>query len=453
MAGRQRATRPKPTPRSDWSPLVTGYHGGAAYSPDGVEPISPVSSPSLTHDKGLSKPLEELEKSHLEGELRHKPPGPMKLSAEATHLPHLRPLPESQPSSSPLLQTAPGIKGHQRVVTLAQHISEVITQDYTRHHPQQLSGPLPAPLYSFPGASCPVLDLRRPPSDLYLPPPDHVTPARGSPHSEGGKRSPEPSKTSVLGSSEDGIEPVSPPEGMTEPGHPRSAAYPLLYRDGEQGEPRMGSKSPGNTSQPPAFFSKLTESNSAMVKSKKQEINKKLNTHNRNEPEYNIGQPGTEIFNMPAITGAGLMTCRSQAVQEHASTNMGLEAIIRKALMGGGGKAKVSGRPSSRKAKSPAPGLGSGDRPPSVSSVHSEGDCNRRTPLTNRVWEDRPSSAGSTPFPYNPLIMRLQAGVMASPPPPGLAAGSGPLAGPHHAWDEEPKPLLCSQYETLSDSE
>ncbi|ELK26429.1 Nuclear receptor corepressor 2 [Myotis davidii] len=95
----------------------------------------------------------------------------------------------------------------------------------------------------------------------------------------------------------------------------------------------MGSKSPGNTGQPPAFFSKLTESTSAMVKSKKQEINKKLGTHNRNEPEYNIGQPGTEIFNMPAITVAGLMTCRSQALPEQASTNLGLEAIIRKALM------------------------------------------------------------------------------------------------------------------------
>ncbi|XP_066871223.1 nuclear receptor corepressor 2 isoform X10 [Kogia breviceps] len=490
-------TQSKPFSIQELELRSLGYHGG--YSPDGVEPVSPVSSPSLTHDKGLPKHLEELDKSHLEGDPRHKQPGPGKLSGEAAHLPHLRPLPESQPSSSPLLQATPGVKGHQRVVTLAQHISEVITQDYTRHHPRQLGAPLPAPLYSFPGASCPVLDLRRPPGDLYLPAADHGAPARGSPHGEGGKRSPEPSKTSALGSSEDGIEPVSPPEGMAEPGHPRGTMYPLLYRDGEQVEPsRMGPKSPGNTSQPPAFFSKLTESNSAMVKSKKQEINKKLNTHSRNEPEYNIGQPGTEIFNMPAATGAGLMTCRSQAVQEHASTNMGLEAIIRKALMGkydqweesplsanafnplnasaslpaampvtaadgrrehaltspgGGGKAKVSGRPSSRKAKSPAPGLASGDRPPSVSSVHSEGDCNRRTPLTNRVWEDRPSSAGSTPFPYNPLIMRLQAGVMASPPPPGLPAGSGPLAGPHHAWDEEPKPLLCSQYETLSDSE
>lgn len=49
-----------------------GYHG---YSPEGVEPVSPASSPSLSQDKGLPKHLEELDKGHLEGELRHRQPG------------------------------------------------------------------------------------------------------------------------------------------------------------------------------------------------------------------------------------------------------------------------------------------------------------------------------------------------------------------------------------------
>lgn len=57
---------------------------------------------------------------------------------------------------------------------------------------------------------------------------------------------------------------------------------------------RMGSKSPGNNTQPPAFFSKLTESNSAMVKSKKQEIIKKLSTTNKNETEYSKDMWGDE---------------------------------------------------------------------------------------------------------------------------------------------------------------
>ncbi|XP_061866414.1 nuclear receptor corepressor 2 isoform X6 [Colius striatus] len=420
------------------------FHGG--YSPERMEPVSPVSSPSLSHDKG-AKLLQDAEKGHGEHDLRQKQQGSLKASAPDTaHLQHLRQPdgPQCQP-----LQPSQSIKGtNQRVVTLAQHISEVITQDYTRHHPQQLNSHIQPPVYSFPGAACPVLDLRRTPSEAYLQ--EHALGTRISPQSEGGKRSPEQSKVSGSGS-DNCIEPVSPPDGVGESEHGKSATYPLLYREGEPMDQRMGSKSPGNNTQPPAFFSKLTESNSAMVKSKKQEIIKKLSTTNKNETEYNVGQPGTEIFNMPAITGAGLISCRSQSVQENSSTNMGLEAIIRKALMGGGGKPKIAARPNSRKAKSPAPGLSSGERPPSVSSVHSEGDCNRRTPLTNRVWEDRPSSAGSTPFPYNPLTMRLPSGVVTAAPAAPLPQGTP--GSQHHAWDEEPKPLLCSQYETLSDSE
>uniref|UniRef100_A0A8C3XUZ9 Nuclear receptor corepressor 2 n=1 Tax=Chelydra serpentina TaxID=8475 RepID=A0A8C3XUZ9_CHESE len=476
-----------------------GYHG--SYSPDGVEAVSPVSSPSVSHEKG-AKVLPDVEKGHGEHNGRQKQQASLKLSAaEAAHMQHLRQLPDGQQSPCQLLQSSQNVKGHQqRVVTLAQHISEVITQDYTRHHPQQLNSHLQAPVYSFPGATCPVLDLRRTPSEAYIQPQEHAPASRISPQSEGDKRSPEQSKASAGSAPDDCIEPVSPPDGMGESEHARSTSYPILYREGEQSEQRMGSKSPGNNTQPPAFFSKLTESNSAMVKSKKQEIIKKLGTTNRSETEYNVGQPGTEIFNMPAITGAGLISCRSQSVQENSSTNMGLEAIIRKALMGkydeqweersplsananafnslnasasvpaampitaadgrnddmrslpgGGGKPKIAARPNSRKAKSPVPGLSSGERPPSVSSVHSEGDCNRRTPLTNRVWEDRPSSAGSTPFPYNPLTMRLPTGVVTAPPPASIPQGNS--TSQHHAWEEEPKPLLCSQYETLSDSE
>ncbi|XP_052547136.1 nuclear receptor corepressor 2 isoform X9 [Tympanuchus pallidicinctus] len=418
----------KPFSMQEQELRALGFHGG--YSPDRIEAVSPVSSPSLSHEKG-AKLLQDMEKGHGEHDPRQKQqallfvPSPASLKAsgpEAAHLQHLRQPDGPQPQCQPL-QSSQSVKGmNQRVVTLAQHISEVITQDYTRHHPQQLNSHIQTPVYSFPGAACPVLDLRRTPSEAYLQQQEHAVASRISPQNEGGKRSPEQSKASAGGGSDNCIEPVSPPDGVGEAEHAKSATYPILYREGEQLDQRMGSKSPGNNTQPPAFFSKLTESNSAMVKSKKQEIIKKLSTTNKNETEYNVGQPGTEIFNMPAITGAA-----------------------------GGGKPKIAARPNSRKAKSPAPGLSSGERPPSVSSVHSEGDCNRRTPLTNRVWEDRPSSAGSTPFPYNPLTMRLPSGVVTAAPAVPLPQGTP--GGQHHAWDEEPKPLLCSQYETLSDSE
>lgn len=110
-------------------------------------------------------------------------------------------------------------------------------------------------------------------------------------------RSPPQSKASPVSLSADGIEPVSPPGAISEPETP-SAAYP--NEQAEQGyntqAPKtytrkqnipvrlfthfvlffvsMGSRSPASSSQPPAFFSKLTESNSAIVKSKKEMIKK-----------------------------------------------------------------------------------------------------------------------------------------------------------------------------------
>uniref|UniRef100_A0A670ZVV8 Nuclear receptor corepressor 2 n=1 Tax=Pseudonaja textilis TaxID=8673 RepID=A0A670ZVV8_PSETE len=443
------------------------------YSPDGVETISPVNSPSsVLHEKGM-KLAQDKEKGQ----------GSLKSSAtEFPHMQQLHQISEGHQSPSQPLQGPPNAKGNQRVVTLAQHINEVITQDYTRYNPQQHNPHIQPPVYSYSGAAGPVLDLRRAPSESYLQhqPMEHVSSSRISPENEADQRSPEQIK---IPSSDNCIEPISPPEG--------------------NGEAELVSctRSPGNSVQPPAFFSKLTESNSAMVKSKKQEIIKKLSTSNRNEAEYNVGQPGTEIFYMPAMTGTGLISCRSQAVQENPSSNMGLEAIIRKALMGkydhrwdepaplsanafnplnaspslpavlpvtsaegqieemhssmpGGGKPKAAARANSRKARSPAPGLSSTiERPPSASSVHSDGDCNRRTPLTNRVWEDRPSSTGSTPFPYNPLTVRLSTGVVTGPPPPTATVLQGNSGTQNHGWEEEPKPLLVSQYETLSDSE
>ncbi|XP_055367301.1 nuclear receptor corepressor 2 isoform X4 [Betta splendens] len=384
--------------------------------------------------------------------------------------------PPSEERLSPGQQPpSPCVKGSQRVVTLAQHISEVITKDYTRQSQQGYHG-------------SPVLDLTRPPSASQLPPSSQDS-GQGPRYLEGlsgernKDRSPPQLKTSPISISNDGIEPVSPAGGSSEPEIQGGSSYPI-----EQGEQGMGSRSPPNASQHPAFFSKLTESTSAIVKSKKQEIIKKM-TVVGSDGDFSAGQPGTEIFNMPASTTAGPVNVRSHPAPETPGNSIGLEAIIRKALMGkyddqseerslsnaantvgsalpladdfsqGGGKSlKGSSRSNGRKTKSPGPGLSGGERPSSVSSVHSEGDCNRRTPLTNRVWEDRPSSTGSTPTPFlcNPLTMRLPSGTVSAPSPSsGQLGGQGPgsVPGQGRSWEDEPKPLLMSQYETLSDSE
>ncbi|GCC19970.1 hypothetical protein chiPu_0018651 [Chiloscyllium punctatum] len=193
---------------------------------------------------------------------------------------------------------------------------------------------------------------------------------------------------------------------------------PARYRDVEP-EQRMGTPSPVSGSQPPAFFSKLTESTSHMVKTKKQEIIKTL-TAGREGPVDNKNRSASS---------------RSQSVTDHSTNKMGLEDIIRKALMGryddhgqerpagsaaggvyplaisassntvargqsadsqsvpstGGGKLKLGVQSKGRKSRSPVPGLAYCERP---TSAHSDSDCHRRSPLTQQVWENRPSSTG-----------------------------------------------------------
>lgn len=163
------------------------------------------------------------------------------------------------------------------------------------------------------------------------------------------------------------------------------------------------------------------------------------------------------------------------------------------------GKQK-QGKANSRKSKSPNLGqaYSGGERPSSVSSVHSEGDYHRQAQAQPQwSWDDRPSSTGepsclcclntvsckikvrntwiqlstfffltllffcpgSMQFPYNPLTMRI----LSNTPPTSIASPaiqsqqqqqqqpppSGPPVGQQRVWQS----LLSEQYETLSDSD
>ncbi|PNI17341.1 NCOR1 isoform 25, partial [Pan troglodytes] len=113
-------------------------------------------------------------------------------------------------------------------------------------------------------------------------------------------------------------EPISPPQVPVV--HEKQDSLLLLSQRGaEPAEQRNDARSPGSISYLPSFFTKL-ENTSPMVKSKKQEI-------------FPAAQPGTEIFNLPAVTTSGSVSSRGHSFADPAS-NLGLEDIIRKALMG-----------------------------------------------------------------------------------------------------------------------
>ncbi|XP_078229345.1 nuclear receptor corepressor 1 isoform X17 [Callithrix jacchus] len=421
---------------------------------DAIEVISPASSPAPPQEKLQTYQPEVVKSNQAENDPTRQYEGP---------LAHYRP---QQESPSPQQQLPPSSQAEgmgqvprtHRLITLADHICQIITQDFARN---QVSSQTP----------------QQPPNSTFQNSPSSLvsTPVR--------------TKTSNRYSPESQVQSVH---------HQRAGSRVSPENLVDKSRGRNDSRSPGSISYLPSFFTKL-ENTSPMVKSKKQEIFRKLNSSGGGDSDMAAAQPGTEIFNLPAVTTSGSVSSRGHSFADPAS-NLGLEDIIRKALMGSfddkvedhgvvmsqpmgvvsgtantsvvtsgetrreegdpsphsGGvcKPKLISKSNSRKSKSPIPGQGylGTERPSSVSSVHSEGDYHRQTP--GWAWEDRPSSTGSTQFPYNPLTMRM----LSSTPPTPIACAPSAVnqAAPHQQnriWEREPAPLLSAQYETLSDSD
>ncbi|XP_045680296.1 nuclear receptor corepressor 1 isoform X10 [Phyllostomus hastatus] len=467
-------------------------------SSDAIEVISPASSPAPPQEKLQPYQPEVVKANQAETEATRQYEG-------SSH--HYRP---QQESPSPQQQLPPSSQAEgvgqvprtHRLITLADHICQIITQDFARN--QVSSQPPQQPPTSTFQNSPSATPVRTKTSNHYSPesqsqsvhhqrPGSRVSPENLTDKSRGRPgKSPERSHVSS-----EPYEPISPPQVPVV--HEKQDSLLLLSQRGaEPAEQRSDSRSPGSISYLPSFFTKL-ENTSPMVKSKKQEIFRKLNSSGGGDSDMAAAQPGTEIFNLPAVTTSGSVSTRGHSFADPAS-NLGLEDIIRKALMGSfddkvedhgivmsqtvgvvpggantsvmtsgetrreeedpsphsGGvcKPKLISKSNSRKSKSPIPGQGylGTERPSSVSSVHSEGDYHRQTP--GWAWEDRPSSTGSTQFPYNPLTMRM----LSSTPPTSIACASSSVnpAAPHQQnriWEREPAPLLSAQYETLSDSD
>ncbi|KAM9208665.1 nuclear receptor corepressor 1 isoform 3-T3 [Dugong dugon] len=466
---------------------------------DAIEVISPANSPAPPQEKLQAYQAEVVKTNQAESDPTRQYEGPLH---------HYRPQQES-PSPQQQLPSSSQAEGigqvprTHRLITLADHICQIITQDLVRNQgssqpPQQ---PPTSTFQNSPSAlvSTPV---RTKTSNHYSPDSQsqsvhHQRPgSRVSPENLVDKSRGRPGKSPERSHiSSETYEPISPPQVPVV--HEKQDSMLLLSQRGaEPAEQRNDSRSPASISYLPSFFTKL-ENTSPMVKSKKQEIFRKLNSSGGGDSDMAAAQPGTEIFNLPAVTTSGSVSSRGHSFADPAG-NLGLEDIIRKALMGsfdnkvddhgvvmsqpvpgsantsvvssgetrreerdpspnsGGGvcKPKLISKSNSRKSKSPIPGQGylGTERPSSVSSVHSEGDYHRQTP--GWAWEDRPSSTGSTQFPYNPLTLRM----LSSTPPTSIACAPSSVnpAAPHQqnrVWEREPAPLLSAQYETLSDSD
>ncbi|KAJ8266327.1 hypothetical protein GJAV_G00129140 [Gymnothorax javanicus] len=415
-----------------------------------IEVISPAGSPAQSQDK-QEGPFPLAKSSPAAGGRAYE------ISRYRQH--SESPYPQLPPSSQ--AEGYGQVPKTHRVMTLADHISHIITQDFARNQ----DTPQASPATSSPGTFQSLV-----PTALSTVSGRAKLPTRCSPESLGQPpHHPRPPSNALPKTPPTNLERglANPPNSYSSLDKQEALLQHAQRRETEHSEQRNDSRSPG--SYLPSFFTKL-ENTSPMVKSKKQEI-------------FPSAQPGTEIFNLPAVTSSSSISSRNPSYGDPAS-NLGLEDIIRKALMGSfedkhvdhqgsgsqpntterqeaspspnaAGKQRLLGKANSRKSKSPNPGQGyaGGERPSSVSSVHSEGDYHRQAP--SWAWEDRPSSTGSMQFPYNPLTMRM----LSSTPPSSMASPSAlqpqqPGAVPQpRVWEREPEPLLSEQYETLSDSD
>ncbi|XP_029957721.1 nuclear receptor corepressor 1 isoform X2 [Salarias fasciatus] len=413
-----------------------------------------------------------------------------------------------QPPSSQADSYSQVPKTH-RVMTLADHISQIITQDFARN---QDPPPASSASATFQSVGPPVSSSGRvkvpsrysPENQVQAP--HHQRPSnRVSPENAPDKPRSRPGKSPDRGGRQmENYEPISPPQSYQGLEKQEAAGAQAQRQEADNSEIRSDSRSPGSVSYLPSFFTKL-ENTSPMVKSKKQEIFRKLNsTSGVGDSDVGNAQPGTEIFNLPAVTSSSSINPRNHSFSDPAS-NLGLEDIIRKALMGnleerqeehqGGvaisnssntgsdtrqeaspspsmGKQKQS-KTNNRKSKSPNLGqaYAGGERPSSVSSVHSEGDYHRQA-QPQWSWDDRPSSTGPMQFPYNPLTMRI----LSNTPPTSIASPTiqsqqqqpqQPQQHQQQQQQQQPPPpagapvaqqrvwqsLLSEQYETLSDSD
>ncbi|XP_008569030.1 PREDICTED: nuclear receptor corepressor 1 isoform X2 [Galeopterus variegatus] len=464
---------------------------------DAIEVISPASSPVPPQEKLQAYQPEVVKANQAENDPTRQYEGPLH---------HYRPQQES-PSPQQQLPTSSQAEGlgqvprTHRLITLADHICQIITQDFARNQvPSQTPQQPPTSTFQNSTSALVSIPVRTKTSSRYSPESQtqsvhhqrsgsRVSPENLLDKSRGSRPGKSPERSHV---SSEPYEPISPPQVPVV--HEKQDSMLLLAQRGaEPAEQRNDSRSPGSMSYLPSFFTKL-ENTSPMVKSKKQEIFRKLNSSGGGDSDMAAAQPGTEIFNLPAVTTSGSVSSRSHSFADPAS-NLGLEDIIRKALMGSfddkvedhgvvmsqpvgvmpgtantsvvtssetrreegdpsphsGGvcKPKLISKSNSRKSKSPIPGQGylGTERPSSVSSVHSEGDYHRQTP--GWAWEDRPSSTGSTQFPYNPLTMRM----LSSTPPTPIACAPSAVnqAAPHQQnriWEREPAPLLSAQSKT-----